>query len=1156
MKRMTAALRLVSCLLLASLIIGMFGCSKNGDGEESETSKETMNDTEGSGSMIISDLRTQNLRDPLGIASKTPTLSWRLTSDERGQRQTAYRIVASSTAKKLSDGEYDMWDSGKVDSPDNYGVKYGGEALSSMQGVYWSVKVWDKNGEESAFSEPAYFEVGLLGGGDWQAKWIGAGEESVLSKLMPDKVKDNTAAGYVLADKIGETTAEYLRINVTESGPAAIGEYNDGALGGVIYRVQIMELELYLNGKKVALPGKTTVTAPNTFSYGGQWGKDKLIDGSGMNGYTSNTAASPVYGSPVTVTLNFGEAVTYDEIRLVCRTDSASTDGDVCPNYPKKYYYEISDDGKTFSALGERVEIKNAPTISGSSGGVTNAPILSKEFETDGEKTVASARLYVSGLGLFEAHMNGKTLGEGTFFNPGESDARDTVYYCTYDITDILNDGKNAVSLLLGNGQYANYRIHRQFGRYYKTDDARGSDEVAGMFGTPKGIAQVVVTYTDGSRDIIGTDESWAYVESPITENSWYGGEDYDATLEISGWDDIDPEISRDKWGSAALVPEDEIPSGELVGREFEPIAIQTADTIGPNDIKVEKKSEKDGVTTYLVDMGRNGAGFPEITVDTDKAGQTIRIYPAEVDTFNGYAGHINQASCTQSASNNGDLIYDTYITKGAGSESWHPTFCYHGYRYLEVAVPSEIELTSDNFKGYILRTDNEKNGSFVSSDEILNMINTLTERSIESNMYSTFTDCPQIEKLGWLETPGLMFDSMAQTYDISSWIPKLIRDMTDSQYGDGRIAAIAPEYFKINGLYEDLNWNGSVIFTAWQYYETYGVRDVFSDDNYGAMKSYMDYLEKKVARGDLITTGQMGEWGEMTSYGTTPTVLVETTAYYRMAVTMEKIADVRGDAADAEHYSELAEAIKEAFHKNSECYNEKYLYGNGTQSGYGCVLYSGIVLDENRDEAVERLVEAIEKADYHLTSGEVGLRQVFSSLAEAGRSDIIYKMVENDTMPSYKYFVDKGLTTLPEYWNFEELWYGLARSRNHAMMGHVKEWFTKYLGGISAAETGYDVINIKPSMVDGLTSVSCTVDSVHGNITSEWKYDASGKFTLTLTVPVGVTANVYIPVLGDGQTVTLDGENVSAEAAEDGGYMLVSSSVGSGTYVFEASVK
>ncbi len=207
------------------------------------------------------------------------------------------------------------------------------------------------------------------------------------------------------------------------------------------------------------------------------------------------------------------------------------------------------------------------------------------------------------------------------------------------------------------------------------------------------------------------------------------------------------------------------------------------------------------------------------------------------------------------------------------------------------MSAPSEIMLTSKNFKGYLLRTKNRKTGCFSCSDEILNGINILTERSIESNMFSTFTDCPQIEKLGWLETPWLMFDSMAQTYDISSWIPKILRDMVDSQDESGKIAAIAPEYFRIGGLSEDLNWNGSIIFAAWQHYMTYADPGIFPDENYSAMKRYMDYLETNVEQGGLMFRGEMGDWGEMTKYGNTPVVLVETTAYYRMAKIMSDIA-------------------------------------------------------------------------------------------------------------------------------------------------------------------------------------------------------------------------------------------------------------------------
>lgn len=1114
----------------------MMACKKDGDmGKEVKQEESTMQ---------VKQLKVQNLDNPIGIQTTNPVFSWKLTAEEKGSRQTAYRIVAASSESNLKNGIYDKWDSGKVMNPDNYGVVYAGEGVESMERVYWSVMVWDQKDRPTAFADTSYYEMGLLEESDWTGKWITKGEEEVLYALL-GRAEERKEQGSVLIHTFKEQTTKQVKINVLSSGPAALGEYQDGNLGGVIFRVQMMEVELYLKGNKVELPKGTKVVAPNTFEYGSQWNAGALIDGNEFQGYTSKAAASPVYQEPVSVTIALAKEVSFDEIRIYCRTDSSSTEKNVCPNYPKAYTIEAKTENGYQLLVENREDVRPKIQISTEKN---NAPVLSKEFATETGKTVKSARLFVTGLGLFEAHFNGTTLGEGTFFNPGESDVRDTVYYCTYDITEQLQE-KNAVSILLGNGQYANYRVHKQFGRYYKTDDARSAAEAEEMFGEVKCLAQVVIAYDDGTRQIIGTDETWNYIESPITENSWYGGESYDATLEIPGWDTVNPSIARELWGNAVLVEKEEIPSGKLMGIEFEPIKIQEDDTITSKDITVTKVKEKNGFVTYLVDMGQNHAGVPELMIQSPAAGLTIQMYPAEVNSFDGYEGHINQESCTQSASKNGDLIYDMYITKGSGEEVYHPRFCYHGYRYLEVTVPAEISIDNSCFRGYVLRTDNAKNGSFECSDEVLNRINALTERSIESNMYSTFTDCPQIEKLGWLETPGLMFYSMSHTYDISSWIPKIVRDMVDSQQKNGRIAAIAPEYFRIGGLYEDLNWNGSLIFTAWQYYEAYGNAEIFSEANYAAMKRYMEYLEHTVAENYLIKTGQMGEWGEMTSYGTTPVIVVETTAFYRLANCMKKIAEVTGRSEDVAHYLALAENIRAAFHNNKECYNTTFLYGNGTQSGYGCVLYSGIALDEHVEETVERLVDVIRKNGYHLTSGEVGLKQVFHALAEHGRSDIIYQMVTNDTMPSYKYFLDKGLTALPEYWNFEAPWWGMARSRNHAMMGHVKEWFTKYLAGISLAEVGYDVVNLKPSVLKNVTWVKGSVDTVHGLIISEYKICEDGSIDWKITLPVGVSANIYVPVLSENQSVLLDGKETVTELTGDGKYLRIAEPVYSGEY-------
>ena len=292
-----------------------------------------------------------------------------------------------------------------------------------------------------------------------------------------------------------------------------------------------------------------------------------------------------------------------------------------------------------------------------------------------------------------------------------------------------------------------------------------------------------------------------------------------------------------------------------------------------------------------------------------------------------------------------------------------------------------------------------------------------------------------------------------------------------------------------------------------------------------------------------------MGEWGEMTTYGKTPVASAEPTAYYRLAVTMGKVAGALDKNADEEHYVLLADKIKKAFHANTVCCNKEHLYGNGTQSGYGCVLYSGIVSHKKREETIERLVRSIEQADYHLTSGEVGLKQVFSALAENGRSDIVYLMVTNKTMPGYQYFVEKGLTTLPEYWNFEDLWNGLGRSRNHAMMGHVKEWFTRYLAGIQPDGAAYDTVVIRPAVIDGLDEVNGSIDTVHGNIVSHWRRDRNkNSFTMEVTLPVGVTAAVYVPVISKKQTMKCNGRPMPVSDA-GGGYMRLRDMLESGFY-------
>ena len=775
---------------------------------------------------------------------------------------------------------------------------------------------------------------------------------------------------------------------------------------------------------------------------------------------------------------------------------------------------------------------------------------LAHEFQIPSDRKIIRARAYVSGLGLCCFSLNGREADE-SYFSPGESDYSKTVYYKTYDIEKLLHSGTNAVGLHIGNGQYVNYHIdpvmvlpdarEAETHRYQKNDSQYVKK---GICGEKKAIAQIEITYEDGKTEIADmTGREWKIAKSPVIFNNWYGGEDYDARKEIEGWNEAGSD--RRGWKAASQMRN---PMGRLKAWEFGKIEIVEKFPA------VSVKKLENG--NYLADMGRNLAGFTEIVLEntTDKdRGKRVEIFPAEILREDNTG--VDQSTCTQSWNQKYHCcIKDSYVIRGTGREIWHPVFTYHGFRYIEVrGFPDEAG--PQNFYCCVLRMDNEKTGEFQSSDPIINEINILTERSVESNMFFTFTDCPQIEKLGWAETSHLMFRSMASGYDIRSWIGKIVQDMADSQVGQtdidngeieekGYVPAIIPEYFRISGLSRDVNWGGACVLTPWEYYQYYG-DPVLLNRNYDLMKGYLEYLQLKTVAGMLRGYSQMGDWGQIEE--DTPVLLVENCAYYYLLSVMSKAAEITGHPGDIGIYRERADIVRKEFHKNRICYRaENGNYGNGSQASYGCVLFSGIVLPGKERMAAEKLEEAVKERGYHLSSGEVGLKQVFSALARYGKSEVVYKMVMNETPPSYRSFVEDGLTALPEYWNYRELWYGMARSRNHAMMGHVREWLTSWVAGIRSMTPGFGKTEIAPSIPHIVERAAGCVMSPYGKISVEYRM-SGGVFILKAGIPAGVTADIQIPDVGAVRTDCRDCRLLHIGSA----YRFTG--VGAGTYEFKS---
>jgi alpha-L-rhamnosidase len=742
--------------------------------------------------------------------------------------------------------------------------------------------------------------------------------------------------------------------------------------------------------------------------------------------------------------------------------------------------------------------------------GLLPPPIFAKAFQLS--KEIRSARLYVVGLGRYEASINGKPVTRNVL-EPSDTDYARRIEYRAYDVTSLVHTGDNALGVMLGNGTYD---VSPPGERYAKW---------AGPARPPMLLAQLDVEYTDGTRARIASDRTWKTSDGPLRLTHHYGGEDYDATLERAGWDRPGYDLSR--WEPATLA---DAPDGEVVAAAGPPIRIVSVQ----NPVGITEP--KPGV--FVVDMGRNFAGWPEVAV-SGKAGDTMRLRPAEMLDKEGM---VDQDTATNLW---GDVRW-TYRLKGVGREVYRPKFHYFGFRYLEITgYPGRPRL--EDVRGLVLRAANRRIGEFATSNPLINSIHRIIDTSIESNMYSVLTDCPHREKLGWLEVPHLMFASIAYGYDVPAWFGKITRDMRDSQYADGLVPTTAPEYNYMPGDFrDDPNWGGASVLVPWYHYQTYGDTGILRD-NFDTMRRYVDYLSGR-AEGHILSFG-LGDW--LSPEDGTPREMVATTGYYHQASAVAAAARVLGKDAEARKYSALAEDIRRAV-------NARFLdtsageYAGGTQASNALALDVGLVPEDDRRKVLNNLVQNVQRHGGTLLAGDVALRSTIQALANGGRSDVVYNFANRTDNPSYGYQVVHGATTLTERWDGPTA----GISQNHCMLGHIEEWFYGDLAGIKSTSPGYATLRIRPYVPEGLDWVSASTETVRGRVASAWSVGPDGTLSLKVTIPVGSEAEVCVPA-AKAEDVTEGGVAASFAPGvkfvrNEAGYAVFM--VGSGNYAFGVS--
>ncbi|MFG2211385.1 alpha-L-rhamnosidase [Streptomyces sp. NPDC048638] len=978
---------------------------------------------------------------PLGLDVPRPRLSWPMTSDEPGQAQSAYRIRVASSAGRLA--KPDVWDSGKVMSRDSVLVPYAGPALTSRTRYYWSVRVWDARGKAGAWSEPSWWETGLTAASDWSAKWIAAPAALVGAPTLDDASWIWFPEGDPVTEAPVGTRYFRGRVDIPEGVTRArlVVTADDGCT-------------TYVNG--------TRVTHADADGPAENWRRPALVDVTAQ--LRPGVSVIAVSATNATVSpaglLGVLELTTADGVRSFA-TDATwkATDkepgGDWRgPGFDDGSWQQAKVIAKWGTGPWGKVTTFSAP-----------AAQLRQEFRLK-RRPVARARLYSTALGLYEARLNGERVGEDRLA-PGWTDYRKRVQYQTYDVTELVGSGANALGVTVAAGWYAGN---------------------VGMFGPhqygerPAFLAQLEVTYTDGSTERVLSGTDWRASLGPVTSADIMWGEEYDARLETDGW--TRPGFDDASWAAAEGV--DKV-NAALVAEAGGPTRVE-------RELTARKMTEpKPGVHVY--DLGQNMVGAVRLTV-SGTAGTAVRLRHAEVLNPDGtlYTTNLRTARAT-----------DTYTLKGGGKETYEPRFTFHGFRYVEVTgYPGKPPLNA--VVGRVIHTDAPLTMDFSTNVPMLDQLHRNITWGQRGNFVSIPTDTPaRDERLGW--TGDINVFAPTATYNMASgrFLTKWLDDLRDGQAEDGAFTDVAPFVGTVGkGV---AGWGDAGVTVPWALYQAYGDTRVL-EQSWPSMVKWLDYLEKH-SSGFLRPAEGYGDW--LNIQDETPKDVIATAYFAHAADLVARAAEALGK--DPAPYTSLFHSVRDAF-------RTAYVSGGAkvkgdTQTAYVLALSMDLLTDADRGPAADRLVALIKAKDWHLSTGFLGTPRLLPVLTLTGHTDVAYRLLVQRSFPSWGYQIDKGATTMWERWDsikpdgsFQDA--GM-NSFNHYAYGSVGEWMYANIAGIAPAAPGFRKILVRPRPGGGVTRAEGRYDSVHGPIATRWKADDDG-FHLTLTVPANTTAEVWIP--------------------------------------------
>ncbi|MDR2937361.1 MAG: family 78 glycoside hydrolase catalytic domain, partial [Prevotellaceae bacterium] len=712
-----------------------------------------------------------------------------------------------------------------------------------------------------------------------------------------------------------------------------------------------------------------------------------------------------------------------------------------------------------------------------------SARYLRKEFDL--KKEVKSAKVSLVGLGLYELYINGEKIDDHVLA-PTPTDYNKSVKYNEFDVTAQVKKGKNAVGVILGTGHYYNNRQNTKLHKHK-------------LFGYPKLLLQLEITFADGAKQTVVSDQTWRLTnDGAIRSTNDYDGEIYDATKEFPSWTKVG--FNDKKWLKPELV---KAPTGE--------ISLQK----NPN-MKVMQTLEPKSIShlagdTFIMDMGQNMVGWLQFTARGGKRGQKISLRFAETLDTTGRLKTINLRSAQQ---------HDIYTMKGDATETWEPRFVTHGFRFAEVVgFPQKPEVK--DFVGKVVYDEMETIGAFESSNATLNQIVKNAWWGISGNYKGIPLDCPQRdERQPWLGDHAVGSIGESFLFDNKLLYEKWLDDIRDTQRDSGPISDIAPAYY-MTYFSDNMTWTSAYFMVADMLWKQFGETEPIAR-HYPYMKKWLNYMKKYMTPEYIVTKDKYGDWcvppeakeliHSQDPARKTDGQLIATAYYYKLLHMMMQFAPLADARDDVREFAPLAENIKKAF--NKKFYNEeKGFYGNNSVTSNLLPLAFGMVERQNENRVFQSMLSKIAENKMHISTGVIGTQWLMRELTKRGRADVAYTIASQKTYPGWGYMVESGATTIWELWNGDTA-SPKMNSHNHVMaLGDLLTWVFEDLAGIKSHPTykGFRWLWMQPHPTEDLNFVKASYKTPNGIAKSEWKLD-KGNFTWKITIPKDSRANILVP--------------------------------------------